>query len=100
MAQFDSAALEHLKKLCRTECDESENQVLLKNFNDILDYMAQLNEVDTTDVEPCNYVLKSMLNNLMREDTVQDVLPRERFLNNAPDQIGGMVRVPPVLKDL
>ena len=62
--------------------------------------MAQLNEVDTTGVEPCNYVLKSMLKNLMREDSVGELLPRERFLSNAPDQIGGMVRTPPVLKDI
>lgn len=100
MAQFNSETLDHLKKLCRIECDEAEDQILLRNFHDILDYMTQLNEVNTDGVEPCNYVLRSMLKNLMREDEVKDLLPREKFLNNAPDQIGGMIRTPPVLKDL
>ena len=100
MAQFDSKALEHLKKLCRIDCDEKEDPILLKDFNRILDYMTQLNEVDTTGIEPCNYVLRSMMNNLMREDTPEELLPRERFLSNAPEQIGGMIRTPPVLKDL
>jgi len=100
MSQFNTEALEHLKKLCRIDCDEEEQIDILHSLNRILEYMNQLGELDTEGVEPCNYVLRSMLKNLMREDTVQDLLPRETFLANAPDQIGGMVRTPSVLKDL
>jgi len=34
----------------------------------------------------------------MREDLVVPTLTREEFLANAPAHVGGMVRVPPVIK--
>lgn len=60
--------------------------------------MHQLNEIDTEGVAPCRFVSKEMLKNEMREDVLGEVLTREQFLSNAPDQIGGMIRIPPVLK--
>ena len=95
MTQLD---LSHLKKLCRIDCTPQEEAELLSRLTRVLDYMGQLNEVDTEGVKPCRFVLRSMLKNRMREDEVKDLLPRDQFLSNAPDQIGGMVRVPQVLK--
>lgn len=98
MANFDHQSLEHLKKLCRIECTREEEEELLSSLKRVLNYAAQLNEVNTTNTKTCRYVLRGMLKNQMREDEVKDLLPREKFLANAPDQIGGMIRVPPVLK--
>ncbi|HSX25427.1 MAG TPA: Asp-tRNA(Asn)/Glu-tRNA(Gln) amidotransferase subunit GatC [Chlamydiales bacterium] len=98
MADFDHQTLAHLKKLCRIDCSEEEDADIQASLSRVLDYMAQLNEVPTEGVKTCRFVLRSMLKNTMREDEVKDPLPREEFLANAPDQIGGMIRVPPVLK--
>ncbi len=98
MADFDHQTLESLKKLCRIECTEEENREIQGNLARVLEYVAQLNEVNTEGTKTCRYVLRGMLRNQMREDEVKDLLPREQFLANAPDQIGGMIRVPPVLK--
>jgi aspartyl-tRNA(Asn)/glutamyl-tRNA(Gln) amidotransferase subunit C len=98
MTNFDHQTLEHLKKLCRIECTEEENQDILNSLTRILAYIDQLNEVNTDGTRTCRYVLRGMLKNQMRDDEVKDLLPREQFLSNAPDQIGGMIRVPPVLK--
>jgi aspartyl-tRNA(Asn)/glutamyl-tRNA(Gln) amidotransferase subunit C len=98
MTNFDHQTLEHLKKLCRLECTEEENRDILASLPRVLEYVAQLNEVNTEETKTCRYVLRGMLRNEMREDETKDLLPRERFLANAPDQIGGMIRVPPVLK--
>lgn len=98
MSQFDPHTLDHLKKLCLIDSSPEEAANILESLPRILEYMNQLNEIDTSDVKPCTYVLNSMLKDQMREDEVQDLLPREQFLSNAPDQIGGMIRVPPVLK--
>lgn len=98
MANFDHQTLEHLKKLCRIECSEEENQDILVSLSRVLEYVEQLKEVDTANTKTCRYVLRGMLKNQMREDEVKDLLPRDQFLANAPDQIGGMIRVPPVLK--
>lgn len=98
MANFDHQTLEHLKKLCRIECTEEENSEILNNLARLLEYTDQLHEVNTEGTKTCRYVLRGMLKNRMREDVVKDLLPREAFLGNAPDQIGGMIRVPPILK--
>jgi aspartyl-tRNA(Asn)/glutamyl-tRNA(Gln) amidotransferase subunit C len=98
MADFDHQTLEHLKKLCRIECSEEEGKDLAGRLSRVLEYTAQLKELDTEGVATCRYVLRGMLKNRMREDTPTDLLPRDKFLANAPDQIGGMIRVPPILK--
>lgn len=98
MATFDHQTLEHLKRLCRIQCTEEEGREISNSITRILDYVEQLNEVNTDNTRTCRYVLRGMLRNQMREDEVKDLLSREKFLSNAPDQIGGMVRVPPVLK--
>jgi aspartyl-tRNA(Asn)/glutamyl-tRNA(Gln) amidotransferase subunit C len=98
MSHIDHQALQHLKKLCRIDCTPEEEKNLISSLERILDYVKQLKEIDTTGVQPCSYVLRSMLKNRMRDDCVCDTLSREQFLANAPDQIGKMVRVPTVLK--
>ena len=98
MSKFNHETLENLKKLCRIDCTPEEDRDILNSLNRVLEYVDLLNEVDTNGVATCNYVLQSMLKNLMREDEIKEILPREKFLNNAPDQIGGMIRVPPVMK--
>jgi aspartyl-tRNA(Asn)/glutamyl-tRNA(Gln) amidotransferase subunit C len=99
MQSFDDKAFEKLSKLCRIECTEEEKEQFTKSLASIIDYVAQLNEVDTDDIPPCNQILPSLVN-VMREDEIHGILPRELFLKNAPSHIGGMIRVPPVLKSL
>lgn len=98
MPQFDRHTLEHLKKLCRIDTTAEEEADILQSLNRVLEYMEQLKEVPTEGVKSCRYVLRSFLKNQTRADEVKDLLTKEQFLSNVPDQIGGMVRVPPVLK--
>jgi len=86
-----------LSRLCRISCTEEEKKNFLKSIEDILAYVDQLQEVDTEGVPPCLTVLETLTNKL-REDTPEEPLSRDLFLVNAPSQVGGMVRVPPVLK--
>ncbi|MGB7977666.1 MAG: Asp-tRNA(Asn)/Glu-tRNA(Gln) amidotransferase subunit GatC [Chlamydiales bacterium] len=98
MANFDHQSLEYLKKLCRIECTAEEGEDLFNSLNRILQYIEQLKEVDTENTKTCRYVLRGMLRNRMRDDEIKDLLPREKFLEGAPDQIGGMIRIPIVMK--
>lgn len=95
---MDHETLRHLKKLCRIECTPEEEADLLQGLKRALEHVEQLKEVDTSNVTPCRFVLRGMLKNRTRDDVVRDILPREKFLANAPDQIGGMIRVPPIMK--
>lgn len=88
-----------LTELCRISCTEEEKEKLLSSIRQILVYVDQLKEIDVAGAAPCNTVLET-LNNVFREDTPQEPLPRDAFLANAPSHVGGMIRVPPVIKTL
>jgi len=97
MANLNKETIKYLTALSRIDCSEEEQEKLLNDLGSILEYFEQLKELDTTGVAPCNIVFEDM-QNVLREDVVGDTMPREAFLNNAPSQIGGMIRVPPVIK--
>ena len=63
----------------------------------ILDFIDLLDQVDTEGVPTCDFVLKNH-RQLLREDRVEEILPRDEFLKNAPDHMGGMVKVPPIIR--
>lgn len=97
MAKLDKETIVQLTRLCRIDCTEEEQEALLQDLKKILDYIEQLQQIETENVPPCNHVLENMAN-VMREDIIKEVLNRESFLANAPSHIGGMIRVPPVIK--
>lgn len=97
MEKFDEDEMNKLAKLCRIECTEDEKKALHSQISGILKYIQQLEEVDTHGVSPCNIVLET-LTNVMREDVTGELLSREQFLANAPAHVGGMIRVPPIIK--
>lgn len=97
MAELDKNSIKSLIQLSRIDCSEKEQETLLNDLKKIINYIEQLNEIDTTHVPPCHNVLDDVAN-VMREDIVGEVMPREVFLANAPSHVGGMIRVPPILK--
>ena len=64
-------------------------------MNDILEYMDQLNELDTDDIEPLSHVLD--LTNVTRADKEKPSLDREDVLKNAPETDGEYFIVPKVI---
>ncbi|CAF23395.1 Aspartyl/glutamyl-tRNA(Asn/Gln) amidotransferase subunit C [Candidatus Protochlamydia amoebophila] len=97
MAELDKETIHTLTRLCRIDCTEAEQEAILKDLKNILNYIEQLQEIDTEHVLPCNHVLEEMCN-VMRDDEIGPVLARDVFLANSPSHIGGMIRVPPVIK--
>ena len=74
-----------------------EKKKLLKSIEDVLEYVDQMEEVKTDGVSPC-FTVNETLKNVMREDIPEAPLSRDLFLADAPSHVGGMIRVPPVLK--
>lgn len=97
MAKLDRNTIKSLTQLSRIGCTEEEQEALLKDLERILAYIEMLQSIDTKNVIPCNHVLGDMVN-VMREDIVGPTIPRQEFLANAPDHVGGLVKVPPVIK--
>lgn len=96
MVNLDKETIKKLTQLCRIDCTEEEQESLLVDLQKVLQYIEQLQEINTENVPPCNHVLEMV--NVMREDLVGEAMDRELFLANAPSHIGGMIRVPPVMK--
>ncbi len=97
MSQLNKETIENLIQLSRIDCSTEEQEALLNDLQGIFAFFAQLEEVDTTNVLPCNHVLAEICN-VVREDVVGETMPRDVFLANAPSHTGGMIRVPPVIK--
>jgi aspartyl-tRNA(Asn)/glutamyl-tRNA(Gln) amidotransferase subunit C len=98
MAKLDRNTIHYLTSLCRIRCTEEEEEIIFADLGKVLHYMDLLNSLDTTDVQPLHYVTQLPLGDTLRDDTVEPSLSREEYLADAPAQVGGMIRVPPVLK--
>ncbi len=97
MSEFSKESLQALSKLCRIELTEEEQIALVSDLKRVLDYVEQLQEVDVSRITPYSHADEQGLDAL-RDDVIDEPLARETFLKNAPDQVGGMIRVPPVMK--
>ena len=86
---------EYVVRLAHLSFDEQELAAYTKDLESILDYMQELNKIDTTGVEATTHVLP--LTNVLREDVVGSCLSNEEALSNAPDSEDGSFRVPKIL---
>ncbi|NGX62279.1 MAG: Glutamyl-tRNA(Gln) amidotransferase subunit C [Chlamydiae bacterium] len=97
MSNFTEKDLKELSQLCRIQLSEEEIPDLLQSLKRVLDYVELLKEVDVSHISPYSRMGEQGVDSL-RDDEVKEPLSREVFLENAPDHIGGMIRVPPVIK--
>lgn len=87
--------VEKIAHLARLEFDEAGKKEMQKSMTQILDWMDQLNELDTSNTPPLIHM--SMEVNALREDKVKQHLSREAALMNAPKQDGTFILVPKVI---
>ena len=92
---IDEAAVRHVAHLSRLKVTDEEVARYALQLSKILDYMAQLNELDTTDVKPTAHPLP--VSNVFREDTEKPPLTPDRATVGAPQCQDGFFRVPKVL---
>ncbi len=96
MNKITKEQIENLAKLARVGLTEEEKVALSSDMNAILEYVKQLNEVDTSKLEPTSQV--TGLKNITRKDEIKkSELSREELLKNAPDTEDGFIKVKAVL---
>ena len=97
MASFSRAQVEAIASLAQLELDESELDLYGRQLGDILEYVDQLQRIDTTGVPPTASVVSAHAAD--REDGVRPSLDRRDALVNAPDPAreAGLFRVPRVI---
>ncbi len=86
----------YIANLARLSLSDEETTRLVKDMNQILDYMELLNKVDTDNVEPLEHVIE--LNTPFRKDEALKPLDHELALKNAPDADADFFRVPKVIE--
>jgi aspartyl-tRNA(Asn)/glutamyl-tRNA(Gln) amidotransferase subunit C len=87
--------VEKVAALARLRFSEEEKQTLTAQLNTILDYVEQLNRLDTGTVEPLAQVVN--LQNVFRDDTLVPGVTRNEALKNAPAKTDAFFKVPKVL---
>ena len=84
--------IEYVGILAKLELSDAEKEQAKKDMGRMLDYIDKLNELDTTGVEPMSHVFP--VNNVFREDVVENGDEREAILKNAPAEKDGSFKVP------
>lgn len=92
----DTKTVKRIASLAKLKIDDDKVKDAEGEFNKILDWIEQLNEVDTNHVEPLLSVNDENLR--LREDKVTDGNQRDAVLANAPVSSYGYFVVPKVVE--
>ena len=95
--KLEKKDIKHIADLARIELNDKEIQKYGNQLSAILDYIDQLSEVNTDNIEPTAQV--TGLVNVSREDEAKDwdSVERKMALEEAPELEGGQVKVKKVL---
>jgi aspartyl-tRNA(Asn)/glutamyl-tRNA(Gln) amidotransferase subunit C len=92
----DTATVKKVASLARIAISDADAERLAPELNNILGWIEQLGEVDTSSVEPMTAVIPNQLR--LRDDVVTDGGIREDVLANAPLAEHGFFTVPKVIE--
>jgi len=87
--------VEHVAVLAKLNLSENELTTFPEQLDNILSYVAKLDELKTDGVVPTTHAFS--IQNAFREDEIQDSLDRETALANAPDENGEAFIVPKII---
>jgi aspartyl-tRNA(Asn)/glutamyl-tRNA(Gln) amidotransferase subunit C len=93
--KLTTTEVKNIAKLARLELSDKEVEKFTTQLSDILNYVDQLQEVDTKSVEPMAQV--TGLKNMTREDKVDQCEIQEDLVACAPENDGRLVKVKNVL---
>lgn len=92
----DTATVKKVASLARIAISDADAERLAPELNNILGWIEQLGEVDTSSVEPMTAVIPNTLR--LRDDVVTDGGIRDDVLANAPLAEHGFFTVPKVIE--
>ena len=94
--KLDTNTINKIAKLARIKLSDDEAKDLLKDMNSILDWVEQLNEVNTDSIEPLAKISSSILP--QRKEESKDINTSDEILQNSPDKLEGYFAVPKVVE--
>ncbi len=93
--EVSKETIDKIAHLSRLELSENDKQAMTSDLTNIVTWMEQLNEVDTTNVEPLIHMSEAV--NAFREDEAKNTLSRAEALLNAPESDDAYFMVPKVI---
>lgn len=99
-AKVSAQDVERVAELAHLKLAPEEVEPMLRDLNAILDYVAELNQIDTASVQPLAQVseLASASSPEPRPDSMEPSLPRVRVMAQAPESDGVFFKVPKVIE--
>lgn len=94
--KITESEVRHIAHLSRLNPTDAEVKLFTDQLSAILEYVEQLNEVDTADVPPTAHALP--VHNVFRADVPAACLTPDEALANAPARDGNYFAVPKVLE--
>lgn len=92
----DQKTVRHIARLARIAVRDDELEALAKELNGILDWVEQLGEVETAEVEPMTSAVAVAMK--MRDDVVKAENLQKEVTRNAPGAEDGFYVVPKVVE--
>ena len=93
---IDNTIVKKVGKLAKIKIKESEEEKLIQELNNILDWVDELKKVDTSGVEPMLSVFNESIK--MREDKVKQNFSSEMVTKNSPEKQSCFFVVPKVVE--
>lgn len=94
--QVDEKLVGRLSELAKLEFNSEEKSEIIKDLNNILQFVDKLKELNTEGIEPLVYL--SSQDNKLRADIVKNEISKEDALKNAPLKDSDYIKVPKVLQ--
>lgn len=88
--------VEYVAQLSKLRFNEEDMDKLTGQLNNILEYVNQLNGIDTEGVPVTAHAVP--MHNVFREDVVVPSMDIEKVLQNAPDRARNCFKVPKVIE--
>ena len=92
---IDIEQVRKVANLARLELSETEQQQFTGQLNSILEYVQQLDELNTDDVPPTTRAIE--VSNITRPDHLEVFAERESILDSAPDREEDFFKVPKIM---
>ena len=93
---IDKAKVKEIAKLARMKVADKDESELVTELNQILNWIEQLDEVDTKDVLPVTSVTSEILS--QRDDKVTNLDQKDKVLANSPSDNSDFYVVPKVVE--
>ena len=98
-AKVTDEEVARVAELANVELTPDESSRMLRDLNAILDYVAELNELNTEGVAPLAQVSElNALATVLRPDEVRPSLDRAAVMSQAPETNGAFFKVPKVIE--